>query len=130
MGESVIAFFSALFLFLEARRLFDPSSDTDMFSLHFIFIPRIQRLLDRFSQRFNVYSLSTEHNRTPRQLWVSGFLHNFNSANTEISDFFDPEVPENLAMYGDDPEAPPPDPDNEVEGVQIASVSMNVPQDY
>ena len=28
VGESVIAFFSALFLFLEARRLLDPSSDT------------------------------------------------------------------------------------------------------
>ena len=56
----------------EARRLLDPSSDTDMFFLHFVFIPRIQRLLERFSQRLNVHSLSTEHNRTPRQLWVSG----------------------------------------------------------
>ena len=74
VGESVVALFSSLFLFLEARRLLDPDNEIDIFSIHFVFVPRIQRLLDRFTQRFNVHSLSTERNRTPRQLWLSGFL--------------------------------------------------------
>ena len=128
-GGECKSLFSTLFPFLEGR-LLDLGNGTDICSLHFVFILRIQRLLNRFSQRFNVHSLSTEHNRTPHQLWVSGFLQNFNLVHTGISDFFAQDMPENLAVYGDDPEAPPPDPDNEVEGVQIASVSLNVPQEY
>ena len=129
VGESVVALFSSLFLFLEARWLLDPDNEIDIFSIHFVFVPRIQRLLDRFTQRFNVHSLSTERNRTPRQLWLSGFLQNINSHHTGVSDFFDNDV-EDLNMYGDDPEAPPPDPDNEAEGVQIDPVSFEFQGEY
>ena len=39
---------------------------------------------------------------------------------------FDTDIPSNLDLYGDDPDAPPPDPDNEVTGVEIPSIDINL----
>ena len=38
-----------------------------------MFIPVIQQHLDLFRQGWAHHSLRTEHNRTPHQLWISGF---------------------------------------------------------
>ena len=114
--ECVVSAFSSLFLFLEDRLFLDTGQDRDMYALHYIFLPRIQRLLDRFTMRFNCHSISTEHNRTPRQLWASGCLLSYRSPNGGIRDVFDQEMFSDLYTYGNDPDAPPPDPDNEVSG--------------
>ncbi|XP_078362786.1 uncharacterized protein LOC144646946 [Oculina patagonica] len=124
--ECVVCVFSSLFLFLEANFILEPGNDIDIYALHYVFFPRIQRLLNRFVQRFNLHSISTEHNRTPRQLWASGCLRSFNSPDASIRDIFDTDIPSNLDLYGDDPDAPPPDPDNEVTGVEIPSVNIDV----
>ena len=129
VGESVVAVFTSLFLFLEANNLLDPGSDSDMCALHYVFLPRVQRLLDRFVQRFNMHSLSTEHNRTPRQLWASGCLRNFNSPNAGIRDVFDPSIPQNIDMYGNDPHAPVPDPEDEAGGVEVPAVNFELSED-
>ena len=42
--ESVVTIFTIFFLFMEANHLLDPESDNDMFSLHYVFLPRVQRL--------------------------------------------------------------------------------------
>lgn len=118
--------FSSIFLFLEGHLLLDTGNDIDMYALHYIFLPRIQRLLDRFSQRFNYHSISTEQNRTPRQLWASGCLRSYRSPEVGVRDVFDPEMPSNLDTYGEDPDAPPPDPDNEVSGVHVAPVDLTL----
>ena len=113
--ESVVTIFTSLFLFMENQRILDPGCEIDMCPLHYryVFLPRVQRLLDRFVQRFNMHSVSTEQNRTPRQLWASGCLRNFHSPNAGVHDVFYSNVPPNLDMYGDDPEAPLPEPDND-----------------
>ena len=104
---------------MEGQHILDPGSELDVFVLHYIFLPRIQRFPDRFVRRFNFHSVSTEHNRTPRQLWSSGCLRNCNSPNVGIQDDFDSKHPNDLDLYVDDPDAPAPDPDNEVTGVVI-----------
>ena len=124
--ESVVCVYSSLFLFMEAQHILDLGSELDVSVLHYIFLPRIQRFLDRFVQRFNFHSVSTEHHRTPRQLWSSGCLRNYNSPNAGIQDVFDNEHPNDLDSYGDDPDAPAPDPDNEVTGVVIPSVEYQL----
>ena len=122
--ECVVSVFSSIFLFLEDRLFLDTGDDRDMYALHYIFRPRIQRLLDRFTMRFNHHSISTEHNRTPRQLWASGCLLSYRSPNAGIRDVFDQEMPSDLDTYGNDPDAPPPDPDNDVSGVHVAPVNF------
>ena len=76
-----------------------------------------------------MHSLSTEHNRTPRQLWASGCLRNFNSPNAGIRDVFDPSIPQNIDMYGNDPHAPVPDPEDEAGGVEVPAVNFELSED-
>ena len=56
--------------------------------------------------RFNYHSLSTEHNRTPCQLWASGCLLSYRSPNANIRDLFDQEMPSDLETYACDPDQP------------------------
>ena len=129
--ESVVTVFTSLFLFMEARHILDPTCERDMLALHYVFLPRVQRLLDRFTQRFNFHSVSTERNRTPRQLWASGCLRNFNSPNAGIRDVLDTDnsIPEDMDMYGHDPDAPLPDPQEDEEGVVIANIDFELSEE-
>ena len=56
--ESVVTVFTSLFLFMEARHILDPTCERDMLALHYVFLPRVQRLLDRFTQRLNFHCLN------------------------------------------------------------------------
>ena len=80
-------------------------------ALHFS--KNLKGLLDRFTMRFNYYSISaTERNRTIRLLWASRCLLNYRSPDAGIRDVFDEEMPSDLDTYGNDQDGPPPDPDN------------------
>ena len=48
--------------------LLDPLNETDMFCLHYVFVPIINRCLQEFVESWNHHRLSTEGNRTPYQL--------------------------------------------------------------
>ena len=54
---------------LEHQGLLDPSSDTDLFCLHYVYVPRINQLLQEFVSAHNHHSVSTENNLTPLQLF-------------------------------------------------------------
>ena len=54
---------------LEHQGLLDPSNDTDLFSLHYVYVPRINQLLQEFVSAHNHHSISTESNLTPLQLF-------------------------------------------------------------
>ena len=97
--ECVVTIFTSLFMFTEANNLLDPGSDDDMFALHYVFLPRVQRLLDRFVQRFNMHSVLTE-----------------------IST-------ENVELYGHDPDATLPDPEDDQSGVEVATINLELSQD-
>ncbi len=43
-----------------------------MFSLHFVFLPRLNRDLEVFRNQWNNHPLRTEHNLTPIQLYIQG----------------------------------------------------------
>ena len=64
----------AVFTALEAEGLLDPINEVDLFCLHYVFIPRINKSLSDFQGGWNSHSLSTEANRTPMQLYVEGLL--------------------------------------------------------
>ena len=56
-----------LFYELEEQQLLDPLNETDMYCLHFIFLPRINKHLKEFSESWN------QHNQTPYQLMLLGY---------------------------------------------------------
>ena len=67
-----ISFFYSFFYFLEDSGLLDVDNPLDLYALHFVFTPLIQRHIDMFRHGWAHHSLRTEQNQTPQQLWISG----------------------------------------------------------
>lgn len=63
-----------LFYSLEDEGLLDPIDELDLFALHFVFLPRINRQLQSFRAAYCRHRLRTEHNQTLVQLWTRGML--------------------------------------------------------
>lgn len=59
---------------LEEEGCLDPSNETDMFCLHFVYLPRINFMLNGFIESWNNHPLSTENNYSPNQLFIQGAL--------------------------------------------------------
>ena len=64
--------FIELFLALEADGVLDPVNEVDIFCLHFVFLPRINKSLMDFQGSWNCHPLSTEGNMSPLQLFLEG----------------------------------------------------------
>ena len=62
------------FYSLEENQLLCPSDDIDLFSLHYVFLPRINDHLELFRQAYSRHRLRTEGNHSPLQLWINGML--------------------------------------------------------
>ncbi|XP_035988953.1 uncharacterized protein LOC118561136 [Fundulus heteroclitus] len=60
---------------LEEDGLLDISNTLHIFLLHFVFLPRLHRDLQTFTEGWNNHPLRTEGNMTPHQLWDLGLLH-------------------------------------------------------
>ena len=70
-----MSLFYHLFYGLEDEELLDPNSETDLFALHYTFLPRIQKHLDVFRDAYNHHRISGQNNRSPYQLWIQGMAH-------------------------------------------------------
>ena len=66
--------FYYLFYNLEEKGLLSPNNEIDLFSLHYVFMPRINNHLKVFSQAYNWHRLRTKGNHSPMQLWLQGML--------------------------------------------------------
>lgn len=64
-----------MFYSMEEDGLLDPVDEIDLFSLHFVFVPRINQQLKSFQAAYSRHKLRTEHNCTPLQLWTRGILN-------------------------------------------------------
>ena len=71
--------FYYLFYHMESSGVLDPTNEIHLFALHFVFVPRINKNLMLFWERYNRGPISSEHNSSPEQLWVRGMLSNANS---------------------------------------------------
>ena len=54
---------------LESEGLLDPLNDTDIFCLHYIYIPRINQRISEFVEAHNNHGVSTEACNTPAQIF-------------------------------------------------------------
>ena len=60
---------------MEEELLLNAENEIHMFSLHYIYLTRINKVLQQFSDAWNNHPLSTEQNLSPVQLWISGLYH-------------------------------------------------------
>ena len=59
---------------MESQGTLDPVSERDLFALHYVFLPRINKSLCAFQEGWNHHGIRTEHNKTPNQLFTFGAL--------------------------------------------------------
>ena len=69
--SSILSTYLAVFNTLVGENVLDPNNETDLFCLHFIFVPRINEALKLFQQAWNSHSLSSENSWTPLQLYTA-----------------------------------------------------------
>lgn len=74
--SSCTVLFYNLFHYMEEEHLLETENDIHMFSLHYIYLSRINIALQQFSEAWNCHPLSTERNLSPIQLWISGLSCN------------------------------------------------------
>ena len=77
------------------HNLLNPINNLHIFSLHFVYIPRINQALQEFIQSWNHHGKQTERGQNPHQLFTSGSIQLQNAGSTAL-DFFE----EVLDTYG------------------------------
>ena len=82
VNEQVVSIYKADFYELEREGILDPLNSTDLFCLHYTYLPRIQRTLAEFVAAHNNHRISTEEQKTPAQLfWLNIRLASLHSGN-------------------------------------------------
>ena len=64
----VSTFYKNVFYYLESIEMLDPNNEIDLYVLHYVFMPRLNKSLDIFVMQWNNHPLSGEHGRTPFQV--------------------------------------------------------------
>ena len=67
--------FITLFYYLEDEGFLDPTNDIHLFSLHYVYLGRINKSLAEFSMQYNHHPMRSEHNLSPYQLFYEGMMN-------------------------------------------------------
>ena len=108
LHSSVTKLFYRLFYFLEEHELLDPSDELQLYALHYVYLPRINKALDEFRSAWNHHRIRTAHNKSPYQLFTAGLLI-LQHSRLAAMDYFEPVN----TSFGTDEEGPEPADDNE-----------------
>lgn len=112
---AVIQTYYSLFYFLESVEDLNPDNEDDLFCLHIVYLPIINRSLTEFKNAYNNHRLSTERGWTPQQLWTNSMINARNSVAEHVNEVL---TGQNLENFGIDPDAPTPE-DVRTEGVYV-----------
>lgn len=63
-----------LFYHMEYHDLLDPTNEKHLYSLHYIYLPRINAAQALFRDGWSNHRIRTEHNQSPQQLFTAGML--------------------------------------------------------
>lgn len=103
----VLQLYYSLFYFLEDNGLLDCELDSDLYALHFVFVPLINRALKQFQDAYNNHSLRTEHHWTPLMIWTNDILSSEHARETAVQDFYSSDNQDvNIEFFGIDPNGP------------------------
>ena len=124
-----ISTFYFLFYFMEELGVrLDQTNELHLFALHFMFILRINNLLSRWTESYNRHPLATEHNSTPRQIWIESMLQLQNSQHTAPGGVFQSDLVEGpLDHFGIDWEGPCPDCENGESDFIVPGSNVSLP---
>lgn len=100
----VCHFYYYVFYAMESTGILNTDNPIHVFTLHLIFIPRINKALDEFCEAFNHDKVRTEGKWSPYEMWANGMFH---ADNTLAHGLLDEEPPD-MEIYGYDPQGPSP----------------------
>ena len=80
MFSGCVHVFYHLFHDMEQHGFLEPSNEVHLFALHYTYQPRINRNLDIFAHGHSRAPMSSEHGRSPLQLWIQGSMTHNNRA--------------------------------------------------
>lgn len=72
--QSTLRLYYRLFYYLEARGVLDPIDQLDLYSLHYVYLPRINYSLRQFEGGWNHHGIRTAAHKSPHQLFAAGAL--------------------------------------------------------
>jgi hypothetical protein len=83
--SGVLVFYACIFEQLEQDGCLNVLDDVHLFSLHHVYIPRIENSLQELIGQLNNRPVSTERNLSPLQMWEIGMLENMHSGHTGLN---------------------------------------------
>ena len=111
----VCSIYHELFYSMEATGILDPASEIDLFVLHCVYLPRINKALTEFSRAWNLHPVRTARNWSPHQIMLNSMIREENILDAVDSDYgIDPDgpvveddtnavtIPETVAPISDD----------------------------
>ena len=111
---------------MEESGILNRDNDIHLFVLHFVFLPRINRGLERLTSAWNNHPIRTERNWSPLQIWTNGMIDMRNQMITAVSDVADGTNVDNFEWFGYDPNAPTPS-DDGLSVVEVEDVNAHLP---
>lgn len=75
-----------IFYFLEYHGILNPVNECDLFALHYVFLPRLNKSMENFATSWNNHSIRTERGHSPNQLFTAGVLLSQGSTSQELLD--------------------------------------------
>ena len=115
MHRCVTILYYRLFYFMEQQGILDPLNEVQLFALHYIYLPRINRALKVFEEGWNEHGIRTAQHHSPRQLFVRGCLQLHHSGLTAMDIFEQVED-----TYGIDPDELMPESEVSVPELRIS----------
>ena len=76
-----------VFYSMEATGIQDPESETDLFVLHCVYLPRIKKSLKEFARAWNMHPVRTERNWSPWQIMMNSMIRESDATTTVPPDF-------------------------------------------
>ncbi len=98
----VYSTFHTLFYNMEAAGILDPTSEIDLFVLHYVFLPRINAALQEFAAAWNNHPMWTQRNWSPCRVWLNGMLDPRCSNQQAVRDVVEGIPVEGLDNFGID----------------------------
>ena len=70
----VCCIYHELFHSMEANGILQPDNDLDLFVLHCVFLPRINKSLSEFTRAWNMHPVRTAKNWSPRRIMINSMI--------------------------------------------------------
>ena len=119
LGAQVIHYFRDVFHHQESCCNLDPLNELHLFA-HFVFLPRINRMLAEFITAWNHHPMRTSRNLSSLQIWTQGFCTSANKG--DLLHETDPE----FHLYGVDWDGPFPE--FQTNNTVIPELNVNIDQ--